>query len=209
VDEAGQSGLADPPAAATVRFLQDLAASGLMRLGGGMGDGLSAMAIAPPWWRQGLMAAAAADYPNLRTTLMPAGDGQPTAYQYGWGLFVTAASPHAREAWEFLRWLAMSPGPRSATRMGEHMVQLGSLPTNPWDIDRIDVFREDPFYAGFIESLKVARAEPALPQMSLRHEAIAQILGPAIEGRVPIGTAIAQAAERVETILAEAAQNAP
>lgn len=149
------------------------------------------------------MAAATADYPNLRTALVPNGSGPKVSYQYGWGIFVSSQSQHPDEAWAFLRWLTMEKGEKGTTRMSDHMVRLGSLPTNKLDVVRSE-FHQDPFFRGFIDALEVARSEPLFPQMSLRQQELHMILSPAILGTSPPGAALEEAQRRIAAILAEA-----
>lgn len=190
--------------AETLTFLSELVQLGVVTTEFNVGTGRTAMSFAPVWRRQAFKASDLISYDDLRSVLIPANRGTPTTYQYGWGFFVTEQSPHKQEAWRFLRWLTMEPGENGQTRMGRHMAQLGSLPTNPSDLSAFPEFLEDPFYAGFVAGLDVARAEPLLPQMSRRQEAIATLLGPVVMENVPVVGALEQAQRRIEQILTEA-----
>jgi maltose-binding protein MalE len=135
--------------------------------------------------------------------IIPPNKGQPVAYHYSYGFYVSKQSHNAEEAWRFLRWLTMERGESGRTRMGDQMATIGSMPTNAVDISARAEIHKDPFYEGFLPSLNVARSEPLLPEMSRRHQMISDAIGPVFRGTTSVSSALEQLQQQIETTLAQ------
>jgi len=191
LDQDGQPGLTRPEAYETAGFMRDLVSSDIMPLYSWWGtqllNGNPSMSIMPNWGRGGLLAAGDEQYRTIATSLIPHGKGDFATFQYGWGLFVSSTSKHQKEAWEFLRWLMMESGPDGLTYAIKSLARIGSMPTNPHDLDLLYAeMMEEPFYRGFIKSLQYARPEPNYPVMSERQQIIGEMLLPALKGEISL-----------------------
>lgn len=200
VTDDGKVLLTEQPVVDTLDFLADMARSGFFALNRWIGNGTAAMSVIPPWRRGGYVKDV--EWENMRTTLIPHGAGSHVSYQYGWGLFVASESKHSKEAWDFLRWYTLERGSNGYTRLSNFMSRMGSLPTNRLDISRPE-YRKEPFFAGFVSSLDVARSEPVLPEMPLRQQQLFALTMNAALGQAPIRSSLEQARAKIEQILAD------
>jgi ABC-type glycerol-3-phosphate transport system substrate-binding protein len=204
VDETGKVKLNSSPVAEVLQSLTDMVLSNtaVIRGSGGLVKDINAMSLMPTYQRQTLVNTGGSDYKNLRSIVIPPNKGQPVAYHYSYGFYVSKQSRNAEEAWRFLRWLTMERADSSRTRMGELMATIGSLPTNAVDISALAGIQKDPFYEGFLPSLNVARNEPLLPEMARRHQVISAAIGPVFKGAISVSSALDQLQQQIETILA-------
>ncbi|HHT28586.1 MAG TPA: extracellular solute-binding protein [Firmicutes bacterium] len=202
IDDDMVAHLTDPAARETVQFLRDIYAPGYLSFSDSMRNERAAMASTPTYYRGSLMNLH--DYDRMRTTVMPNNRGPKVAYQYGWAMFASNNNNPQKQAivWDFLRYLTMELLDDGTTRMGNQLIDLvGALPASRTDLSRA-IFRTDPFFGGFIDSLAVSRAEPLIPQVNLRLDELFKAVKPAIEGKISVAQAVEDAQMRITNNLA-------
>lgn len=203
IDNQGRARLSDPPAQQTVEFLTNMMRDQSASLVGwdGIPNGTTFMAITPSWARGGFSSAMGADFVNASTSLIPRGAGPYATTQYGWGFFVPTKAKNAKEAWEFLNWLTMQEGPGGLTRTGLAMANLGSVPTNPIDLQARRDLHTANFWRGFVAGMNVARPEPSYPQIMNRWKELGKALEPVLQLRISPVQGVADAQRTITRVL--------
>ena len=122
------------------------------------------MTIMANWWRATLIGSKDIDFKNdVGVAEIPVGpSGKKSAtVSYNWLLSVDAKSPHAKESWDFIRWLNTARSEGKASPMGDFLVNaLGSLPSSNFDQQAHQAELGDAFLTPFVKSIAYAQPEP-------------------------------------------------
>ncbi|MEV6805068.1 ABC transporter substrate-binding protein [Streptomyces sp. NPDC051129] len=131
--------------------------------------GRVAMVIGAGWWTASLRELMGAGYRDVGIAPVPVPDPgrRPATLATGFMLGVNTASPHPREAWEFLRWLntgrVTARRGATATRMSALQVSVGSLTGRADDMRALLGTGGDPNLRPFLDALAYAVPEPNVP----------------------------------------------
>ena len=137
---------------------------------------------------------------EVRSARVPAGaDGARFAPAYGWAYTVPAAAEHPREAHEFLKWLAADVLPGGTTRLGNIMMELGSIPGARADLKSQEPLSREPFYSGYYESLVNGEVR-TLPTQVINFRVL-DVLNGAVTSVIAEGRSVAEALSEAEAQL--------
>ncbi|TBL70518.1 extracellular solute-binding protein [Paenibacillus thalictri] len=106
-------------------------------------------------------------------TPMPDGSIRRATFQHGWALSINAKSPHPQEAWRFISYI-------TGKRGGVIYARAGGTPARQSILSDPLLQYVRPEFALVLESMKIARNEPAIPfyplMIDIENDALTQIL---------------------------------
>lgn len=168
------------------------------------GKGKVAMVISPPWTKSTIKEAfgdkfettvGVAPFPPLKN---------PAILDYSWFMGVMNKSAHKVEAWEFLKWLTADIQPETnTTRLGSLLAgTISAIPTRNVDFARHREYLGDFFTSVYVDQMKYAVAEPNVAGSSSIKAALMEEIQAAWVGNKTAAQALAEAAAKVDNILA-------
>jgi multiple sugar transport system substrate-binding protein len=186
---------------AAYQFLADMVKSGCFSpgfLGGvdtaaGFFGNLFASMLEGPWW----FPMAEAQYPDfeIRTALMPAGEGGSISVVGGENAVLFSGSQHPEEAMEFLRFMQSDEYQLKMAETGQLTV-VSALVEN-------DYFKNHPYYPLYLEQLKTAKARTPHPAWSEMESILTDAGQLILRGEASPQEALDSAAEDIDALLAE------
>ena len=193
-----------PAAVAAIQKLADLyqqkALTGPTLDPGAAGDtdgwaaGTYAMEIDGPW-RAAALDSAKIEYGTMP---MPAGSTGSVGVLGGedFMMFKTSDDAHRDAAWRFIKFMTGKDAQAA-------MAKVGQMPVNKEAIADPEVLKAMPLLPVFAEALKTAKARPVTPKWGDMENIIATKVAEAITGTKPVQTAMDEAADEIDKLIAQ------
>lgn len=164
-----------------------------------------AMMIMASWYEQSLKQGLGDKYDKVVGVAPVPYIKKPVNAGYTWFLAVDSASKNKKAAWDFLMWLtAEVQKPKNTTRLGDLMAEtIGSLPCREIDLANHPDALNDLYTKTFVDQLKNSRPEPNVAQGAEIKTILANEIVEAWHGRKSAKQALADAASKINEILAE------
>lgn len=131
-------------------------------------SGKTGMIIMANWWESALKAGMGDAFADIATAPIPVGPSgdQARSISYSWMTVVNAkaSAEEQAEAWAFLQWLnGPESGLEGASAMADILMSMGILPSRTSDGEAYAArLSEDPFLAGYTETLGAAKPFPVV-----------------------------------------------
>ena len=198
--------LKDPGALAVLTKEVELFRRGLTSASNQVRDfpsGSVGMMITANWFKQTLKDGLGAAFDEtVGVAPIPGGPDWRT-YQYSFYQAVDSKSPHAAEAWAFIRWLNTPRDTGKRSCVGDMLVKLGALTANRSDLAASASDYGDAFAKPYVDALASGRAiaDPNLVETAEADAALRTALDEAWLGRKSPADALSQADSRISAIL--------
>lgn len=169
--------------------------------------GKAAMIMMANWWGAELRAGMQGGIENVGVAPIPHNDGDTsTTLQYNWLWGVDRNSDNAEESWAFLTCLN-TPRDGGSTPTGEFLTSgLNAVPSRLSDQEAHADLLGDPFVKPFVDALQTARTEPIIPGAQEIKTTLQKQIEAAWFGEKDAQTALDEAAQTANQILAEKGQ---
>ncbi len=166
--------------------------------------GHAAMTIMANWWGAQLKASDIG-MENVGVGPIPVGeDGTSIAVQYEWLWAVNNATKNAEAAWNFLTWLNTPASEGASSPMGDFLTSaLNAIPGRTSDQEAHQDVLSDPFVAPFVTALATSQTEALIPGAQEIKTALQTQIESAWYGETDPQTALNNAADQANSILAE------
>lgn len=168
--------------------------------------GHAAMTIMANWWGAQLKASDLG-MENVGVAPIPVGEGgSPIAVQYEWLWAVNNATKSSEAAWNFLSWLNNPASEGASSPMGDFLTSaLNAIPGRTSDQVAHEDVLSDPFVAPFVAALATSQTEALIPGAQEIKTALQTQIESAWYGQTDPQTALNNAADQANAILAEKA----